>query len=64
MTHRYATLDVFTDQALGGNPLAVVSGADKLVSAIPRLAETLAQGDGYGWRVDGALTEDDLDEDG
>ena len=30
MTHRYAIFDVFTDQALAGNPLAVVFGADDL----------------------------------
>ncbi len=30
MTHRFATLDVFTDQALAGNPLAVVFDADDL----------------------------------
>jgi trans-2,3-dihydro-3-hydroxyanthranilate isomerase len=29
-THRYAIFDVFTDQALAGNPLAVVFGADDL----------------------------------
>ena len=35
---------------------------EKLLALLPWLAETLAQGDGYGWRLDGALTEEDVEE--
>ena len=35
---------------------------DKLVKLLPWLADTLAQGDGYGWRVDGGLTDEDLED--
>ena len=34
---------------------------DKLLAALPWLSDTLAQGDGYGWRVDGGLTEEDVE---
>jgi len=33
---------------------------EALVAALPWLSETLAQGDGAGWRVDGAITDDSL----
>ncbi|MHA6289350.1 23S rRNA (adenine(2030)-N(6))-methyltransferase RlmJ [Maricaulis sp. CAU 1757] len=42
------------------NPPFTLEG--KLLELLPWLAETLAQGDGYGWRVDGGLTEEDLEE--
>lgn len=35
---------------------------DKLLAAMPWLADTLAQADGYGWRVDGGLTDEDLED--
>ena len=33
----------------------------QMIEALPWLADLLAQGDGYGWRVDGGVTEDDLE---
>src|SRR3546814_19418430 len=39
MTLAYETVDVFTDTAFGGNPLAVVFGAEKLpATAMQRIA--------------------------
>ena len=45
------------------NPPHTLEG--DLLALLPWLSETLAQGEGAGWRLDGAVTEDtlELDED-
>ena len=58
--------DLASEGKLAGAGVVIINPPftleDKLVAAMPWLAETLAQGDGYGWRVDGGLTEEDLEE--
>ena len=58
--------DLSSEGKLAGAGVVIINPPftleDKLVAAMPWLAETLAQGDGYGWRVDGGLTEEDLEE--
>ncbi|ABI65040.1 protein of unknown function DUF519 [Maricaulis maris MCS10] len=58
--------DLASEGKLAGAGVVIINPPftleETLVNAMPWLAETLAQGNGYGWRVDGGLTEDDLDE--
>ena len=60
------TRDLASEGKLAGAGVVVVNPPywleERLVAALPWLADTLAQGDGYGWRVDGGLTEEDLDD--
>ena len=58
--------DLASEGKLAGAGVVVINPPwtleDKLVKALPWLADTLAQGDGYGWRLDGGLTEEDVEE--
>lgn len=58
--------DLASEGKLAGAGVVVINPPwtleEKLVSALPWLADRLAQGDGYGWRVDGALTDEDVEE--
>ena len=58
--------DLASEGKLAGAGVVVVNPPftleDKLVKLLPWLADTLAQGDGYGWRVDGGLTDEDLED--
>ena len=58
--------DLASEGKLGGAGVVVINPPWKLeetlVEALPWLADQLAQGDGYGWRVDGALTEEDVED--
>ncbi|MDG1418629.1 MAG: 23S rRNA (adenine(2030)-N(6))-methyltransferase RlmJ [Maricaulis sp.] len=57
--------DLASEGKLAGAGVLVINPPwtleEKLTQALPWLADTLAQGDGYGWRVDGALTEEDIE---
>ena len=56
--------DLASEGKLAGAGVVVVNPPytleESLLGLLPWLADTLAQGDGYGWRVDGGVTEDDL----
>lgn len=58
--------DLATEGKLAGAGVIVVNPPwtleERLLSALPWLADTLSQGDGYGWRVDGGLTDEDLED--
>jgi len=58
--------DLASEGKLAGAGVVVINPPwtleEQLTEALPWLADTLAQGDGYGWRVDGGLTEEDLEE--
>lgn len=58
--------DLASEGKLAGAGVVVINPPWKLeetlVEALPWLADQLAQGDGYGWRVDGALTEEDVED--
>jgi 23S rRNA (adenine2030-N6)-methyltransferase len=60
------TRDLASEGKLAGAGVVVINPPwtleDKLLTCLPWLADTLAQGDGYGWRVDGGLTDEDLEE--
>jgi 23S rRNA (adenine2030-N6)-methyltransferase len=57
--------DLASEGKLAGAGVVIINPPweleDKLLGLMPWLADTLAQGDGYGWRVDGALTEEDVE---
>ena len=56
--------DLSAEGKLAGAGVVVVNPPytleDQLLSLLPWLCETLAQGDGAGWRLDGAIGEDTL----
>ena len=58
--------DLASEGKLAGAGVVVVNPPftleDKLLGLMPWLSDTLAQGDGYGWRVDGGLTDEDIEE--
>jgi 23S rRNA (adenine2030-N6)-methyltransferase len=58
--------DLASEGKLAGAGVVVVNPPftleEKLLGLMPWLADTLAQGDGYGWRVDGGLTDEDIEE--
>jgi 23S rRNA (adenine2030-N6)-methyltransferase len=58
--------DLASEGKLAGAGVVIVNPPftleEKLLTLLPWLADLLAQGDGYGWRVDGALTDEDLEE--
>ncbi|WP_300555140.1 23S rRNA (adenine(2030)-N(6))-methyltransferase RlmJ [Maricaulis sp.] len=58
--------DLASEGKLAGAGVVIVNPPwtleEQLVGAMPWLADTLAQGDGYGWRVDGAFTDEDLED--
>ena len=58
--------DLASDGKLSGAGVIIINPPwqleEKLLALLPWLAETLAQGDGYGWRLDGGLTEEDVEE--
>ncbi|MBO6797298.1 23S rRNA (adenine(2030)-N(6))-methyltransferase RlmJ [Maricaulis sp.] len=58
--------DLASEGKLAGAGVVVINPPwtleEKLVQGLPWIADTLAQGDGYGWRVDGALTDEDLED--
>lgn len=60
------TRDLASEGKLAGAGVVVINPPwtleEKLVAGLPWIADTLAQGDGYGWRVDGALTDEDLED--
>jgi 23S rRNA (adenine2030-N6)-methyltransferase len=59
------TRDLASEGKLAGAGVVIINPPwtleDNLSAIMPWLADTLAQGDGYGWRVDGALTEEDVE---
>ncbi len=58
--------DLASEGKLAGAGVVIINPPwtleENLTAALPWIADTLAQGDGYGWRVDGALTDEDLEE--
>lgn len=58
--------DLASEGKLAGAGVVVINPPwtleEKLVAGLPWIADRLAQGDGYGWRVDGALTDEDLED--
>lgn len=58
--------DLASEGKLAGAGVVVINPPwtleEKLLKALPWLSDTLAQGDGYGWRVDGGLTDEDLED--
>lgn len=58
--------DLASEGKLAGAGVVVINPPwtleERLLGLLPWLADTLAQGDGYGWRVDGALTDEDVEE--
>lgn len=58
--------DLASEGKLAGAGVVVVNPPftleEKLLGLMPWLSDTLAQGDGYGWRVDGGLTDEDIEE--
>ena len=58
--------DLASEGKLAGAGVVIVNPPftleDKLLGLMPWLSDTLAQGDGYGWRVDGGLTDEDIEE--
>ncbi|MBR9824733.1 MAG: 23S rRNA (adenine(2030)-N(6))-methyltransferase RlmJ [Alphaproteobacteria bacterium] len=58
--------DLASEGKLAGAGVVVINPPwtleEKLLATMPWLADTLAQGDGYGWRVDGGLTDEDLED--
>lgn len=58
--------DLASEGKLAGAGVVVINPPwtleEKLTAGLPWIADTLAQGDGYGWRVDGALTDEDLED--
>ncbi|GLK51352.1 ribosomal RNA large subunit methyltransferase J [Maricaulis virginensis] len=58
--------DLASEGKLAGAGVVVINPPftleEKLLGLMPWLADTLAQGDGYGWRVDGGLTDEDVEE--
>ena len=58
--------DLATDGKLAGAGVVVVNPPwqleNKLLGLMPWLSDLLAQDDGYGWRVDGGITEADVEQ--
>ncbi|MEA1943628.1 MAG: 23S rRNA (adenine(2030)-N(6))-methyltransferase RlmJ [Pseudomonadota bacterium] len=58
--------DLASEGKLAGAGVVVVNPPftleEKLLGLMPWLSDTLAQGDGFGWRVDGGLTDEDIEE--
>ena len=58
--------DLASEGKLAGAGVVVVNPPftleEKLLGLMPWLSDMLAQGDGFGWRVDGGLTDEDIEE--